>query len=147
MECGVIHRRQKNQAVRPVTMSGIYKLSLQITLAASLCLPACVTTQRISYKKDVRPILVDKCVRCHTPPYGEGYRKTSLDMTSYDGLMAGSIYGPVIIPRDSKKSPLNMLLEGRAGALTRILESEHKPVTELEIRTLQLWVEQGAMNN
>jgi hypothetical protein len=113
----------------------------------TLCAFGCGSAPQISYRDDVRPILVDKCTDCQLPPYGEGYRNTWLDMQNYESLMAGSIYGPVIQPGDSKASPLNMLVEGRAGHLSRLLNNQHKPMTSQEIRILQLWVEQGARNN
>lgn len=40
-----------------------------------------------------------------------------------------------------------MLVEGRAGDLSRQMEISHTPVTEHEIEVLQLWVEQGAPDN
>jgi hypothetical protein len=118
-----------------------------ITVLLTVCLCGCAGTSRVSYQRDVRPILADKCVGCHTPPYGEGYRTTGLNMTSYQTLMEGSIYGPVIVAGNSRMSPLNMLVEGRAGDLKEQLTRRHKPVTEEEIRVLDLWVEQGALNN
>jgi len=127
-------------------MNAVYKAGLLLSLLCSLYLLGCAATREISYQDDVRPVLVDKCVRCHTPPHGEGYRMTGLDMTSYDTLMEGSIYGPVIVPGNSATSPFNMLVEGRAGNLSRILSSQHKAITDHDIRLLQLWVEQGARN-
>jgi len=102
---------------------------------------------QISYQRDVHPILEEKCIDCHIPPDGKGYKKTGLSMESYETLLYGSVYGPVIVPGNGKKSPLNMLVEGRAGNLTAELEKQHKPITEDEIMILQLWVEQGALNN
>jgi Planctomycete cytochrome C len=118
-----------------------------ILLLTCLYLAGCKTTPQISYQRDVRPIFVDKCTRCHTPPYGTGYRQTGLDLESYTSLMKGSIYGPVVVPGNSKTSPLNMLVEGRAGDLSRQMEISHTPMTEQEIEVLQLWVEQGAPDN
>ena len=40
-----------------------------------------------------------------------------------------------------------MLVEGRAGDLSREMENRHTPMTEHEIEVLQLWVEQGAPDN
>ena len=40
-----------------------------------------------------------------------------------------------------------MLVEGRAGTLSRVLKIKHKPMTDHEIEVLRLWVEQGAHNN
>ena len=68
-------------------------------------------------------------------------------MKSYETLMEGSIFGPAVVPGNSKKSPLNMLVEGRAGNLSREIEKRHKPITDHEIKVLHLWVEQGARNN
>ena len=122
-------------------------IGLITTLLSCCCIWGCATTPQISYQRDVQPILVDKCVACHTPPYGKGYRKTGLILENYASLMEGSLYGPVIVPGDSEKSPLNMLVEGRAGNLARELELRHDPMTENEIRILRIWVEQGARNN
>jgi len=121
--------------------------SLILTLLTSLYFAGCATEPKISYQRDLHPIFVDKCLDCHTPPYGEGYRKVGLDMESYETLLEGSIYGPVVIPGNSTSSPLNMLVEGRAGNLSRTLKARHQPMTDDEINVLQLWVEQGAKNN
>jgi hypothetical protein len=68
-------------------------------------------------------------------------------MRSYETLLEGSIYGPVVVPGNSRKSPLNMLVEGRAGDLSQVMKKQHKAITAHEIEVLQLWVEQGARNN
>ena len=124
-----------------------YLIVFLITLLTSLVVVGCATGPQVSYQHDVRPIFVDKCIDCHSPPYGEGYAKTGLDLRSYESLMKGSVYGPVIVPGNSKKSPLNMLVEGRAGDLSRVLKRQHNPMTDEEIMIIRLWVEQGAQNN
>lgn len=128
-------------------MRRLFCVNKGFAIVTTLYLTACATTQEISYQQDVYPIFTDKCIECHTPPYGEGYRRTGLDLRSYESLLAGSIYGPVVIPGDSRKSPLNILVEGRAGDLSRTLENRHNPITEHEITALKGWVEQGARNN
>ena len=126
-----------------------YKYTIYCNIYLPLCLflIGCTSTQKISYQLDIRPIIEDKCIDCHKPPYGDGYRKTGLDMSSHKSIMSGSIYGPVIVPWNSKRSSLNMLVEGRAGNLSREMNNRHKPITENEIQILHLWVEQGAKNN
>ena len=64
-------------------------------------------------------------------------------MDSYDLIMEGNVYGPVIVPGDSRHSILNMLVEGRVDISMR---TPH-PLSAEEIKTLRLWVDQGAMNN
>ena len=118
-----------------------------ISLLGCLCIVGCATTPQISYQQDVHPIFVDMCIACHTPPLGEGYKQSGLDMKSYEALMEGSIYGPAIVPGNSRTSPLIILIEDRAGNLARAMKNMHKPITDHEIEVLNLWVEQGARNN
>ena len=128
-------------------MTNTCAISPIITLLVCLCIAGCATTPQISYQQDVHPIFVGKCIACHTPPHGEGYKKSGLDMESYETLMEGSIYGPAIVPGNGRISPLIILAEGRAGNLSRALKKMHKPITDREIEMLNLWVEQGARNN
>jgi hypothetical protein len=128
-------------------MTNTGNVNSSVALLACLYISGCATTPQISYQQDVHPIFVNKCISCHTPPNGEGYTRSGLDLKSYETLMGGSIYGPAIIPGNSNKSPLIILVEGRAGNLSREMEKRHKPITDQEIKVLHLWVEQGARNN
>ena len=110
-------------------------------------LTGCASQPRMSYQRDVYPILEYNCLACHTPPQGKGYVKTHLNMQSYDTLMQGTYYGPVIVPGDSRHSILNMLVEGRVNASMRMPHARDEPLTQHEIEVLRLWVEQGAQNN
>ena len=107
----------------------------------------CRTQPQISFRDDVYPILQENCVDCHTPPRGSGYRKTGLSLANYSSLMAGTIYGPVIVPGDSNRSILNMLVEGRADASMRMPHDRKEALSADEIRILNLWVTQGAHDN
>ena len=107
----------------------------------------CATNQVIGYKSDIKPILKNKCHKCHLPPDGEGYLETGLNMESYDTLMTGNLYGKVIIPGDSKRSVLNKLVEGRAGEMMRMPHGDAKKLTTEEVEFFRLWVSQGALNN
>jgi len=101
----------------------------------------------VSFKDDVQPILHDYCVSCHSPG-GKGYAKSGLDLTSYEGLMKGTRFGPVVIPGDSEASTFTKLLTGTNKGLkmpaglnaTGTLDRQY-------ILTLRKWVKQGAKNN
>jgi hypothetical protein len=112
-----------------------------------MVLAGCASQTRVSFQKDVYPILESNCLACHTPPQGKGYLKTHLNMQSYETLMQGTVYGKVIQPGDSRHSILNMLVEGRAGPSMRMPHERDEPLTQHEIEVLRLWVEQGAQNN
>ena len=68
-------------------------------------------------------------------------------METYQSLMKGTLYGPVIIPGDSRKSIFNMLVEGRADASLRMPHLQTNPLTAQDIEILRLWVDQGARDN
>jgi len=110
-------------------------------------LAGCASQPRMSFQTDVYPILENNCLACHTPPQGEGYLKTRLNMQSYQTLMQGSLYGPVILPGNSRHSRFNMLVEGRVDASMRMPHGRDEPLTQREIEALRLWVEQGARDN
>lgn len=99
----------------------------------------------ISYSADVRPILEKYCLDCHVPG-GAGHAASGFDMSSYESLMKGGNFGPFVIPGDPLTSTLNMLVEGRADPSIRMPHGRGT-LTEDEIETLRVWVQQGARNN
>lgn len=106
-----------------------------------------LTPGEVSFKNDVQPILHDYCISCHSPG-GRGYAKSGLDMTSYEGLMKGTKFGPVVIPGNSEASTFTKLLTGTNKGLkmpaglnaTGTLDRQY-------ILILRKWVKQGAKNN
>lgn len=112
-----------------------------------ILLAGCVSGRAVGYQDEIRPLLEQKCFRCHTPPDGEGYLKAGLNMQSYESLMAGTYYGEVIMPGDSRRSIINKLVEGRAGQAMLMPHDGRNRLTDAEIEALRLWVEQGAENN
>lgn len=112
-----------------------------------LVISGCIKEERqISFQRDVQPILKANCIECHIPPNGKGYLKTGLSMATYEDLMKGTIYGPVIVRGDGRHSIFNMLVEGRANTSIRMPHGREPLVSE-EIKILRLWVEHGALNN
>ena len=113
----------------------------------SIILNGCAIAPTVSYQSDINPILKDNCLQCHEPPNGVGYLRTGLNMTSYETLMHGTVYGPVIVPGDSRRSILNKMVEGRAGNYRHMADGKKNVLTEEEIKMLKLWVNQDAENN
>ncbi len=99
----------------------------------------------LSFKSDAQPILKKYCMECHVPG-GKGMEKSNLDMSSYDTLMKGTRFGPVVKAGDSFTSALIMLVEGRADPSIRMPHGKD-PVSKGEIETLKKWIDQGAKNN
>ena len=99
--------------------------------------------QVVSYELDVYPIISSRCVECHQPG-GDGYQASGLDMSTYEGLMKGTKYGPVIVPGDSLTSNLNVLIEGRAQVQ---MPHDQRPLLKAQQGIIRDWVKQGAKNN
>ena len=112
-----------------------------------LVLPGCGADTKLTFSRDVFPILEKKCVDCHAPPDGKGYRKSGLNLENYEALMKGSLYGPVIVPGDSLHSVLIMFVEGRVDESILMPHTNDEPLNDVEIVTLRTWVEQGATND
>lgn len=119
-----------------------------IALAAlsSATLVGCGGNSEVSFKADVNPILQKNCLKCHVVG-GEGQVATGLNMTSYDTLMKGTKFGPIIRPNDSLTSVLVMVLEGRADPRIKMPHGGNEPLTQSQIDTIKTWVDQGAKNN
>ncbi|AHE97122.1 c-type cytochrome domain-containing protein [Thioalkalivibrio paradoxus] len=99
----------------------------------------------VSYSAQVQPILDKRCMECHTP--GErGYEESGLELGSYESLMQGTRYGPVVKPGEPLISVLNQLVEGRADPSIS-MPHQRNPLPASEIAVLRNWVEQGAKDN
>ena len=87
------------------------------------------------YESDIAPLIEDRCAHCH----GDGETEAGLDLSSPQGLTAGSESGPVVTPGDVNASLL----------YTRVHEGEMPPeeegsLSESEIDRIRLWIEGGA---
>jgi mono/diheme cytochrome c family protein len=99
----------------------------------------------VSYRLDVQPILASRCVECHQPG-GAGLEKSGFDLTSYEGLMTGTKFGPMVIPGDPRSSNLIRLIEGKAAPELRMPHNQ-RPLLSAQIDILEDWVKQGARDN
>ena len=124
-------------------------IAASFTLAASTSLmpirQACAQQAQVSYAEDIVPIFRGWCVSCHEPG-GRGYNASGLDLTTYEGLMKGTKFGPVVIPRDPDDSNLIVLIEGRASPEIR-MPFGHKPLPSCLRQSIWTWIFQGAKDN
>jgi uncharacterized membrane protein len=107
---------------------------------------ACSFEEKMSFANDVKPVLDRYCIECHVPG-GSGFEASGLELSSYEGLMAGTRNGPMVIPGDSLGSNLLVLMEGRADPSIRMPHGSSEKVTSEELNVVRLWIDQGAENN
>lgn len=123
----------------------------RITILAALLLAGCAALRALGsesaegadaaaielFESRVRPVLVDRCVRCH----GSEKRKSGLRLDSREAMLRGGERGPAIVPGDSERSPLMVAL--------RYLDPELQmpPRGKLDDRQIAAfadWIDRGA---
>ncbi|MCW8925870.1 MAG: hypothetical protein OQJ84_06405 [Xanthomonadales bacterium] len=111
-----------------------------------LALAGCSGEAPISFSQDVKPVLDQHCIECHQAE-GAGTLASGLDMTTYEGLMKGTKFGPMVIAGDPEGSNILVLMEGRADPSISMPHGQRDPVAKPDIQTIRKWIEQGARNN
>jgi len=99
--------------------------------------------QQVSYSQDLVPIFRGYCSTCHYPG-GEGYQASGFDLSTYEGLMKGTKFGPMVIAGNPDTSNLIHLVEGRAKLGMPL---NHKPLPNCLRQELWTWIFQGAKDN
>ena len=89
------------------------------------------------FKKHVKPILEQKCLRCH----GGRSIESDLDLVDRDSLIKGGIVGPAIVPGKSRES---LLLK-----LVKQVREPHMPhngkkLPDADIAKIAEWIDLGA---
>jgi len=99
----------------------------------------------VSFSEDIFPIIQIRCLECHQPQ-GDGFEKSGLDLRTYEGLMKGTKFGPMVIPGDAFMSNLIVLIDGRAKSGLRMPHGKKK-LSSCDKDLFRSWVNQGAKNN
>ena len=118
-------------------------------LITVLLLGGCDSTApvaEISFSRQIQPVLARHCLECHGEK-GAGTIASGLKLSSYEELLQGTRFGPVIKPGDSLSSTLVILVEGRANPSINMPHGNQTPLDSEQIRTLRQWIDQGARNN
>ena len=113
---------------------------LPLVLAAG-----CAQERTVSFQNDVFPILKKNCLECHSNN-GEGFQKSGLSLESYDSLIKGTKFGPVLVPGQSISSTLARLLQGKADPSIN-MPHKRDALPEDQAEIVVQWIDQGAKNN
>ncbi len=88
--------------------------------------------------EEVEPIFRESCVSCHNPDKF----KADLDLTTFDGVMAGSSGGKVVVPGSADESVL-FTVTTHADEPTMPPKKEKLPDAQLEV--IREWIAGGAL--
>lgn len=104
-----------------------------------------VEIRKVTYVDDVSPILQTHCIACHVPGQ-QGAEASGLLLDSYESIMAGSGFGPVVEPGSAMTSSLYILMSGKER-LTVSMPHGKDTLGAEEIETIRLWIDGGALEN
>ena len=116
-----------------------------LCLAASVACVAAAAAEpdRISFNRDIRPIMSDTCFRCHGPD--RNARKASMRLDIRDEALKPTRSGRVpIVPGNPDSSEIIARIFA-AGARVMPPPSAHKALTDRQKDTIRRWVAEGAV--
>ncbi|MFZ4767374.1 MAG: DUF1549 domain-containing protein, partial [Roseimicrobium sp.] len=93
---------------------------------------------QVTFNRDVRPLLSDKCFHCHGPDPSHREAKLRLDVRD-EAIKAGAI-----VPGNSAKSTLIERIMHHDKEELMPPPETHKALTDAQKETLRRWIDQGA---
>ncbi|MBL0342473.1 MAG: hypothetical protein IPP71_17165 [Bacteroidetes bacterium] len=115
-----------------------------ILLVSIIIIPGCIrdsqieTYPELSFTNDVQPIIAANCTQsgCHNSSDGG-----SFSLETYESVLGK------VSPGNGRKSSIYRSITGRALEGGFMPQSPSQPLSEDQIRTIFVWIEQGALNN
>ena len=107
--------------------------------------------RQVSFKSDIYPIFQDRCMKCHSPG-SPGCVASGFSLATYQSLMKGTKFGPVVVPGSTLDSNLLRLVKHEADPSIAMPRSvaPGMPSEWLEpgqIKLIETWINQGAKDN
>jgi hypothetical protein len=135
-----------------IKLTSVLAVPLGLALAAAAdddavpgTLPPAATKRGVTYAGDIKPILDNSCVKCHSGEKPRGHLK----LDSLEGAMKGGKEGKVIIAGNSAKSELVLRVAHLSKDDDDWMPPLHNranigPLTPDQIGLLRAWIDQGA---
>jgi len=131
-------------------LASVFGVSLSFNLQA-----ADGAERTVDFAREVRPILSENCFSCHGPDGGSRQRGLRFDVQEGPFGDRGEFGGPVIIAGNAAESPLiqritdsnpgiRMPWEWASGGGVIPNMNNDASLTDAEVETLRLWIDQGA---
>jgi Planctomycete cytochrome C len=127
------------------------KLGLIALLAIGAGCSREASVKEISFNNDIFPIFQERCMACHALG-APGCLVSGFSLATYDTLMKGTKFGPMVIPSSSAESNLLRLVKHQADPSIAMPRSQTpgRPSEWLkpeQINLIETWINQGAKNN
>ncbi|MBL8292282.1 MAG: hypothetical protein JNN08_10625 [Bryobacterales bacterium] len=113
--------------------------ALRIAVAA-LCAAGLNAQEKVSFARDIQPLLTRQCIACHQPQS----RQADLLLTSYSGFRQGGRKGPAFVAGAPEKSVVVQYLSGEAKPQMPL---GGKPLSDQQIDLFRRWIREGAADD
>lgn len=119
------------------------RFCLGVFLAAFCSLPLRADDQKVSFNRDIRPILSDACFHCHGPD--DQQRQAGLRFDQRESAIAKSESGETpIVPGNLSASELVRRITSEDESLVMPPRDSGKTISHEQIETLKRWISEGA---
>ena len=123
--------------VRHLCRRSLEVLLCQIAVLSFACPPNAVAEEQIDFKRDIRPILSDKCFACHGPD--AEHREAELRLDERESAVESSI-----VPGKSGESELIVRVSSSDADVVMPPPQTQKKLSPKEIQLLRDWIDSGA---
>jgi mono/diheme cytochrome c family protein len=93
----------------------------------------------VDYLREVKPILIARCVKCHGPDKHEN----GLRLDAAPGIVRGGDTGPAIVAGKAAESLLIQAVTGTTDLVSK-MPPEGEPLTDAQVALLRRWIDSGA---
>lgn len=126
----------------PPRFSGLLRSLPTLTLALACVTPGLANAaDKVSYNRDVRPILSNNCFHCHGPD--PKTREAGLRLDTRDGAVAGDT--PAVKPGAISESELVRRIRSSDPDELMPPAHSHKVLSETQKKILEQWIAEGAV--
>ena len=123
-----------------------------IMVSIALFIGGC--SKPVSFKKNIKPILVANCLSCHDGS-GEGSSASGFNVKTYESVMKGTKYGSVIEPGSSESSSLYRMVAHKVDEEIQmpphhdesLAKGREDALTSRQIEFIEKWIDEGARDN
>ena len=122
---------------------GLVGAAVTVLAAATAAVQAADRPAKLSFNRDVRPILSDNCFRCHGPDEGTRQAGLRLDRREH-AVRAGESGKPAIVPNAVADSEVLRRIDSTDADLRMPPPDSGKTLTPTQIAVLRRWVAEGA---
>src|SRR5262245_12727979 len=132
-------RQRMNALARRLSPALLLGIGLLLAPARAQETPATADRQGVEFfEKKIRPVLVERCYRCHG---GDAAKvKGGLHLDTGDGLLRGGDSGPAVVPGEPDRSLFIKALRYTDPALRM---PPRKKLSPQEVADFEEWVKRG----